>query len=242
MDTGVLLAVIAMVVVLIGMLVAKKALATSNLLQPVLFLCVALELGCLIYVFHQRLGGGSGKSVIEIQKAVNRSKGVAAAEFLKAKAPGKKVLFVCMPGFKEDQMTMAMLEGFQKTYGGTVVCETIDGQIPEDVMASDYLTPDKLNPVFDKCADAGLIIFCSGILPQRYNRLKAYGKAPFFLIDTGSADYAAVTRDLKAGKILGTIVAKRNTGLKHNSPVEKKDIDTFNKRFDIDSDGSKLNN
>ena len=63
-DNWVYIAIPLMILVLIGMLVVKKTMASSPMLQPMLFLCVALELGLVISVFYKQLSGGGSSGAL----------------------------------------------------------------------------------------------------------------------------------------------------------------------------------
>ncbi|MBQ6352403.1 MAG: hypothetical protein IJJ28_03955, partial [Lentisphaeria bacterium] len=103
MDITTVIVVAVMAIVLIAMLICKKSMATSPMLQPILFLCVALELGGVIYVIYNNVGGGGSKSIIKGQMAFYHSRGYVAAELLNKKAPGKKILLIANPGWETSK-------------------------------------------------------------------------------------------------------------------------------------------
>lgn len=226
MSTATVIAIIAMVFVLIGMLIVKKTMAASPMLQPILFLCLALELGLVVFVFYNQLSGGGKSSALEKAERREYAKGVKAGEFLKSKASGQKVLVISTANSKTSKIYQAFIKGIKEKFGDVTEDETKakDSEGGDD----GGVTADDVKEVLDKHADAQVIVFY-GAFPGNYEKLDT--KASFFLIDAGAADTAKVKKDIDGGKILGIIIAKSKTGIKPSDPVEKDPAEAFDKRY-----------
>ena len=103
--SGTIVAIALMVLVLIGMLVVKKTMAASPMLQPVLFVCVALELGLVVFVFYKQLGKSS-TGALERQFKIYHAKGFVAGEAIKAKASGKVLVVVNSGNYRGEKATV----------------------------------------------------------------------------------------------------------------------------------------
>ena len=222
----VIIAVIVMILVLIGMLVCKKTMANSSMLQPVLFLCVALELGLVIFVFYNQLfGGGGSGTIIEKQKRLYRSRGFIAGEFLKGKEGGKKLLLINTPGSSDNQMAQALIKGFKDQYGEIEVDEIVNTAPEGDIME---ITAKDINPVLAKHPGIEVVAY-NGTFPGDYGRVNFKGKT--FLFETGGATYAQVEKEIKGGRVLGVIFPKRGVRFKVADPVDKDEKKAFEQRY-----------
>ena len=234
MDITTVIVVAVMAIVLIVMLVCKKSMATSPMLQPILFLCVALELGGVIYVIYNNLSGGSGtKSIIKGQMAFYHSRGAIAGDFLKKLAPGKKILLIPNPGWETSRMDGSLIEALKKTYGDTIEIDTIvvpPNAEEQGIMISELMTNKALDAIIDKHPDAGIVAFLYG-LPENPQRMKIFSKkgTEIFLFEMGSAEGKWLSKKIADGTISGVIVAKR--GVKHTEPPKGNDKDTFDVRY-----------
>ena len=221
------IAIALMILVLVAMLVVKKTMAASPMLQPVLFLCVAVELGLVISVFYNQLSGGGKSGALANAERREYAKGFAAGEFLKSKASGKKVLVICSANSKTSKIYQAMIKGIKEKFGDVIEEET---KAKETETGDDGVTVEDIKEVLAKQPNAEVIVFY-GTLPANYDKIGT--KAEFFLIDTGAADLQKVKKDIENGKILGTIVAlpTSKTKLKPSDPVEKDPTEAFKKRY-----------
>ena len=78
-ENWVYIAIPLMILVLIGMLIVRKTMQSSPMLQPILFVCVALELGLVISVFYRTLGGAkSGVHRLLLQLVMHAAERTAA--------------------------------------------------------------------------------------------------------------------------------------------------------------------
>lgn len=217
----------AMILLLVGMLVIKKTMASSPMLQPLLFLCVALELGLVIFVFYNQLsGGGTGGGAID--RAIRREevKAIIVGKYLKEKASGKKTVIVCSFGTKDTKIGKAFLETFNKNYGDATLVElkeNPDGGTGEGVPLKD------VEEALKEHKDAELIVFYGSTLPQDYKRLST-GKATYFLFEQGAASVAQIKRDIDSGKIIGIVLGQPNPP-KSKEKIEKDDKEAFDKRY-----------
>jgi len=217
----------AMILLLIGMLVIKKTMASSPMLQPLLFLCVAAELGLVIFVFYKQLSGdGSGSGAIDRASRREEVKAIVVGKYLKEKAGGKKTVIVCNFGIKDTKLGKAFLEAFKKNYGEVTeveLRENPDGGAGEGVPLRD------VEDALKEHKDAELIVFYGSTLPQDYRRLNT-GKASYFLFESGAASVAQIKRDIDSGKIIGIVIGQANPP-KSSEKVEKDDKEAFDKRY-----------
>lgn len=233
MDITTIIVVAVMAAVLIVMLVCKKSMATSPMLQPVLFLCVALELGGVGYVIWKNVGGKGSSGIINNQLAFYHSRGYVAGEYLAQKAPGKKLLLIASPGWETSRMDNKLIEALKKTYGEVEV-DTIE--VPpnaeeQGIMISELMTNKALDAVIDKHPGVGVVAFLYG-LPENPQRMKVLSKKDhpvIFLFETGSAEGKWLAKKIADETISGVIIAK--SGVKHTTPPKRKDKDTFDVRY-----------
>ena len=234
METTTIIVIAVMAVVLIAMLVLKQRLATSPMLQPILFICVAIELGGVIWVIKDSLGGGGGsKGIINNQLAFYHSRGAIAGEFLKAKAAGKKLLLVANPGYDQSRMDKALIDALKDGFGEFDI-DTIE--VPpnaeeQGLMISDLMTNKALDALIDKHPDATAIAFLYG-LPENPQRMKIFTKKDrpvIFLFEVGAAEGKWLAKQLQSDVISGVILSKR--GVKHTEPAKRNDKDTFDVRY-----------
>ena len=236
MSIEMIIAIAVMVLVLVGMLVVKKTMANSPMLQPLLFLCVAVELGLVGFVVYSLVGGGGmssdTKNRIEMQARREESKGFAAA---KALPKGKKAALIVNPGNKENMFIKRLKAAFEKEYGGTL--EVVELEFENMLDGSDItITAKDVDKVLAKVADAEFILFYD-TFPVDYSKLSTKSKADvkYFLFGTGGADGARLAKEIKAknSKISGILLSRRNTKVKHSDPVEKDLQQAFDKRYII---------
>ena len=222
--SGTIVAIAVMVLVLIGMLVVKKTMAASPMLQPVLFLCVALELGLVVFVFYKQLGKSS-TGALERQLKIYHAKGFVAGEAIKAKASGK-VLVVVYAGTKADKSMQKLFEGLEKGLGAKPVVDEIkiDPEIQEEA------TAETVNAVLAKHTDAKVIVFI-GTLTEKFDRLNT-GNAKVFLFDPGQADLRTLKKYIESGKIIGLMMSRENAP-RIKEPLENTDKEIFDKRYFI---------
>ena len=233
MDITTIIVVAVMAVVLIVMLVCKKSMAASPMLQPILFLCVALELGGVIYVIYNNVSGGGSKSIIQGQLAFYHSRGYIAGEYLAKVAPGKKMLLIANPGWDTSRMDGKLIEALKKNYGDVEIDTIVVPPNAEEqgIMISELMTNKALDAIIDKHPDAGVIAFLYG-LPENPQRMKIFTKKDhpvIFLFEMGGADGKWLTKKLADGTISGVIISKR--GVKHTTPPKRNDKDTFDVRY-----------
>jgi|GEM_PF-2868676 len=233
MDITTVIVVAVMAIVLIAMLICKKSMATSPMLQPILFLCVALELGGVIYVIYNNVGGGGSKSIIKGQMAFYHSRGYVAAELLNKKAPGKKILLIANPGWETSKMDGSLIEALKKNYGPVEVDTIVMPPNAEEqgIMISELMTNKAVDGIIEKHPDAGIVAFLYG-LPENPQRMKIFTKKDrpvIFLFEMGSAEGKWLTKKIADETISGLIVAKR--GVKHTEPPKRNDKDTFDVRY-----------
>lgn len=226
------IAIALMILVLVAMLIVKKTMAASPMLQPVLFLCVALELGLVISVFYGQLSGGTASGALANAERREYAKGFATGEFLKAQAGGKKLLLISSSGSKTAKMYQAFLKGLKEKYGDAVLEDETKEKNVDTGESDGTISVDDIKEVLARPANAGveLIVFY-GTVPASYNKLDT--KAGMFFVDTGSADLRQVQKDLEGGRVLGVIVAMptSKTNIKPSAPVEKDPVEAFKKRY-----------
>lgn len=235
MDFTTVIVVAVMAVVLIAMLICKKTMATSPMLQPILFLCVAIELGGVIYVIYNNVSGGSSgtRGIINNQLAFYHSRGAIAGEFLKAKAAGKKMLLIANPGYDQSRMDQSLIKALKESFGEFDI-DTIE--VPpnaeeQGIMISDLMTNKALDAIIDKHPDAGVICFLYG-LPENPQRMKIFSKKDrpvIFLFEVGAAEGKWLSKQLQSEVISAVIISKR--GVKHTEPAKRNDKDTFDVRY-----------
>ena len=217
-----------MVLVLIGMLIVKKTMAASPMLQPILFLCVALELGLVIFVFYKQLFSDGSSGALENAMRKDYAKGAVAGEFLKSKAGGKKLLIVHTAGVKNDKMRTALNNALKETYGSLEIDETKDNSSEGDVIP---IVAKDVNEVLARHKDADVIAFM-GVFPEDFGQLKPGNpKAVFFLFDSGNADIAKIKKLIESDKVIGVIQPLKGSKVKYSDPVEKKETEAFAKRY-----------
>lgn len=217
------IAIAVMILLLIGMLVVKKTMASSPMLQPILFLCVALELGLVIFVFYNQLSGG-GAATDALEKACRKeaAKAVVAGKKLKSAAAGKKALLIMPNGSKESKQGQAFIKALTENYGQVTVDE------PKANPESDIgITKKDIDEVLAKHKDAELVIFYNS-LPEGY---KAEDKKVYFLFDRGSGDGKQIKKDIESGKIIGIVLSQDKVTVKASDPVEKDPEEAFKKRY-----------
>ena len=225
-----IIAIAVMVLVLIGMLVIKKTMAASPMLQPILFLCVALELGLVVFVFYKQLNPSPSSTRLEKQKRIYYTKGFIAGKAIKDDASGKLVL-VLSSGSQEDMSVKELIKGLQKSFGGITVAEVANGNSEE----IQEITAAMVNAALKEHADADIIAFM-GTLPANYSSLST-GKAKLFLFDTGSAELKRLKRDVESGKIIGIMWPKSNQP-KPGDDLEKTEQQIFDRRYIIITKGN----
>ena len=220
-----------MVLLLVGMLVIKKTMAASPMLQPVLFLCVAIELGLVGFVVWNQFFNKEASSRTKNIYRREYAKGVGIGKFLKEKAGGKKVVIISSSGTKGNQGYMELVKGFKENYGDVTEAET-EPKNTEGGDGNDAVTLDDVKKVVAANSSADIIIF-NGTLPGNYKDLNT--KALFFLLDNGSAELAQIKADIESGKIIGALVALSSdkSGIKPSDPVEKNPDEAFKKRYVI---------
>ena len=234
MDITTIIVVALMAVVLIVMLVCKKSMAASPMLQPILFLCVALELGGVIYVIYNNVSGGSGsKSIIKGQMAFYHSRGYIAGEYLAKVAPGKKMLLIANPGWDTSRMDGTLIEALKKNYGEVEIDTIVVPPNAEEqgIMISELMTNKALDAIIDKHPDVGIVAFLYG-LPENPQRMKIFTKKDhpvIFLFEMGAAEGKWLAKQLQSDVISGVILSKR--GVKHTEPAKRNDKDTFDVRY-----------
>lgn len=223
MNTTVL-AIIVMVLVLIGMLIIKKTMSASPMLQPVLFLCVALELGLVIFVFYNQLfGKGEGATRLEKQKRIYYAKGFIAGEELKRVESGK-ALIILPGGGQNDLSLQELIKGFKAARGGEIVVDELPSGNEGDIQE---ITPDMVNKVIRKHQGVAVIVFVN-TTPENFGSVSR-GKAKLFMVDSGSALPSKIK--LALGKtVIGVIFSRRNQP-KSSEALEKTDREIFDKRF-----------
>ena len=218
----------AMILLLIGMLVVKKTMANSPMMQPVLFLCVALELALVIFVFYNQLSGNSSGSDSAIGKAIRREeiKANIVGKYLKEKMGGKKTVILCSSGTKESKLGKAFLEAFKKSYGDATEVE-LKPNNDESGDVGDGIPLKDVEEALNGHEDAELIVFYVG-LPKDYKKMKT--KAAFFLFEQGAAEVKDIKSYITGGKIVGIITGQKNPP-KSKDPIEKDDKEAFDKRY-----------
>lgn len=226
-----IIAIAAMVLVLIGMLIVKKTMATSPMLQPLLFLCVAAELGLVIFVFYRQLNGPGYSTRLEKQKRVYYSKGLIAGEAIKSAGSGK-LLLILGSGAKGDMSLQELVKGLEKSRGGSIVVDEVANGNSEEIQE---ITADMVNAVIKQHGDAEIIAMI-GTLPYNYSSV-SFGKAKIFLFDTGSAELRRLKRDIESEKIIGIVMSAKNPP-KPSEPLEKTEKDIFNRRYFILNKGN----
>ena len=233
MLTGIAIAV--MVLLLVGMLVIKKTMAASPMLQPVLFLCVAIELGLVGFVVWNQFFNKEISSRTTNAYRKEYAKGVGVGKFLKEKAAGKKVVIISQPGTKENKSYQELVRGLKESYGDVAEAETKQKNT-EGGDGADEVTADDVKEAVAANSSADIFVFY-GSLPRDYKKLDT--KAAFFLLD-GVSDPAQNKSDVESGKIIGILVAMptEKTGIKHSDPVEKNPDEAFKKRFVIVDKGN----
>lgn len=231
MNGSIIISIAAMVLVLIGMLIVKKTMAASPMLQPLLFLCVALELGLVIFVFYRQLNGPSYSGRLEKQKRIYYSKGYVAGEAIKSAGSGK-LLLILGSGAKADLSLQELVKGLEKTRGGSIVVEEIASSNTEEIQE---ITADMVNAVIKQHPDAEIIAMI-GTLPYNYGSV-SFGKAKIFLFDSGSTELKRLKRDIESEKIIGIMMSVKNPP-KPAEELEKTEKEIFNKRFFIINKGN----
>ena len=218
------IAIGAMILVLVGMLVAKNNLANSPMLQPLLFACVMIELGLVIYVFYDQFGKQNG--VIANQERRERAKGFVAGKFLAGNAgtKGKKLLIVNGAGAKDNRYTRALNEALKGQYGSL-----IEDEVAENAPDGDFVPPaaKDIEEVLKRHPDAEIVAF-KDTLPEDYGQLNI-GK--IFLFDRGNADLGQLRKDIEGGRIVGVIFTRRGVRIRSTDKVEKDPEAAFEKRY-----------
>ena len=222
-----IIAIAVMILLLIGMLVIKKTMANSPMMQPVLFLCVALELALVIFVFYNQLSGGGGDNSA-IGRAIRREevKASIVGAYLKEKMGGKKTVILCSSGTKESKIGGAFLGAFKKSYGEATEVE-LKPNNDESGDVGDGIPLKDVEEALKGHEDAELIVFYVG-LPKDYKKLNA--KAAYFLFEQGAADIKDIKSLITSGKIVGIITGQKNPP-KTSDPIEKNDKEAFDKRY-----------
>ena len=225
-NTLIYIAIAVMVMVLIAMLVVKKTMATSPMLQPVLFLCVAIELGLVGFVVYKNVSGSGNTGRLANYIRREEAKGFAAGKALS----GKKILLIMNEGAAESKVNKEGLFKGLKDNGCEIVVAEIKNTAPEgDIMVITYKDVDK---VLANHQDAKIIAFYD-TFPADYHRISTNGKkdVQYFLFSNGSADMKNIGKDIKDKKIIGIVVPRSNTKIKPSDPVERNLEQAFEKRY-----------
>ena len=227
------IAISVMILLLIGMLVIKKTMASSPMLQPLQFLCVALELGLVIYVFYNQLtGGGAGKDALGRAARREEVKANVVGAYLKGKVGGKKTVVLCSFGTKETTLGKTFLEAFGKSYGEITQVELKEN--PDEGTGEGVPLKD-VEEALKGYEDAEVIVFYGGTVPVKYERLKT--KAVYFFFDQGSGTNQQIRKDIKSGKLIGLLIGKPNPP-KSKAPIEDDDKVAFDNRYIIIDGGN----
>lgn len=231
MSTATVIAIAVMVLLLVGMLIIKKTMAASPMLQPILFVCVAIELGLVGFVvwnqfFHK---GDSDRLTNAMKKEY--VKGTGIGKFLKEKAGGRKVVIISASGVKESKTYQEFVRGIKEAYGDVTEAETKkkDGDGGD---GNDAITLDDIKEVVAANSSADIFIF-NETLPRDYQDLDT--KASFFVWGGSAENPAQIRADIEGGKIIGVLFAipGDKSGVKPNDPVEKDPDEAFKKRYVI---------
>ena len=223
-----------MVMVLIGMLVVKKTMATSPMLQPILFLFVAIELGLVGFVIYNNVsGGGAGGSRLENYIRREEAKGFIAGKALS----GKKILLVLNEGSGESKTIKdGLLKGL-KANGCEVTIAEIKNNAPDGDIQ--IITHKEIDAVLVNHKDATLIAFYD-TFPADFSRLSTSGKkeVQYLLFNSGSAEMKQLAKEIKNDKIAGLIVPRNDAKVKPSDPVEKDLQQAFDKRYILINKGN----
>ena len=223
-QTLIYIAIAVMVLVLIGMLVIKKTMSTSPMLQPILFLCLAIEFGLVGFVVLKSCGGKSNRLDNYIRR--EETKGFVAGKALS----GKKVLLILTEGASESKVIKEGLIKGLKDNGCEVTVAEVKNNAPEGDIQ--IITHKDIDPLLAANADATLIAFYD-TLPADYARMSTAGKkeVKYFLFNSGSADYKHIAKDIKGDKIVGIIIPNSKSKVKPSDPVERNLQEAFDKRY-----------
>ena len=218
------IAIGAMILVLVGMLVAKNNMANSPMLQPLLFLCVMIELGLVIYVFYDQFGGQNGVTVNQERR--ERARGFVAGRFLAENegTRGRKLLIVNGGGARNNRCTRALNKALKGQYGSL-----IEDEVAENSPDGDFIPPSAgdIEEILKRHPEAEVVAF-RDTLPEDYGTLSV-GK--IFLFDRGSADLGQIRKDIAGGRISGIIFVRKGVRIKSSDKVEKDPVEAFDKRY-----------
>lgn len=219
------IAIGAMILVLVGMLVAKNNLANSPMLQPLLFLCVMVELGLVIYVLYDQFGRQNG--VAANYERREWAKGFVAGRFLAASegTRGRKLLIINSSGAGDNRYARALRGALKAQYGSLIEDEVKDNS-PE----GDYIAPaaKDIEEVLQRHPEAEVVAFADNTLPEDYGQLNV---TKIFLFDRGSADLGQVRKDVAEGRIAGVILPRKGVRFKGTDKVETDPEEAFKKRY-----------
>lgn len=218
------IAIGAMILVLVGMLVAKNNLANSPMLQPLLFLCVMVELGLVIFVLYDQFGGQGAIAVNQERR--ERAKGFAAGRFLagNAETRGRKLLIINAAGAKGNRYARALGEALRKQYGSL-----IEDEIRDNSPEGDFAAPRAadIEEVLKRHPEAEVVAF-RDTLPEDYAQLNL---PKIFLFDQGGADPGQIRKDISDGRVVGVVFTRKGVRIKSTDKVEKDPGEAFDKRY-----------
>ena len=226
-----------MAVGLVGMIVCSKKQRTNPALQPVSFvLFVVVLIGAFMWLRSSNILPGSGaKGIVGNELAFQRARGEVAGELMAKVAPGKKVLVIAEPNFEKDQFVAAMLESFKKAYGGDALeIDTVDlpaNAEEEGTPIAELMTAKAVKAVIAKHADAGVILFTSGLPenPTQLGLLSQKDHPAVFLFSRGQASNKYLSEQIKSGNIAGIIIGK--PGVKYSTKASGNAKEAFDIRY-----------
>ena len=194
------------------------------MLQPLLFVCVMVELGLVIYVFHDQFSRQN--SIVVNQERRERAKGFVAGKFLAGgeDTKGRKLLIIGGAGSRDNRYARALGEALKDRYGTIVVDE-----VAENAPDGDFIPPTAkdVEAVLQRHPDAGIVAF-RDTLPEDYGQLNI---DRIFLFDRGGADLGQIRKDVAAGRIVGVIFPRKGVRIRSTDKVEKDPEEAFGKRY-----------
>lgn len=221
-----------MAIGLVGMIVCSKKQKSNPALQPVAFVLFLLVVVGAVMSLKNMFGGGTSE-ILNKEMAYAHSRGYVVGKYLATKAPGKKVLLVADPLYKESKTGSSLIKGLKDGYGSdNIVLDNVKpAKMSEEMSIEEVMTADDFDNLLAAHSDAGVVITTIG-LPQKANRMKYFSqkgdKPVIFLLSSGMGGNK-LDKYIAKGEIAGGLVNNLKADLR--AEAKKNPEETFAIRY-----------